>query len=188
MIKHPKCFARLLIPTIALFLFPLAVPCQKPRKVTRPKLQLQLKLGDFRDGLPTHFVILLRNISNQDVSVAETDYVNCRNEVNGTINLHIAINGGEGGSRGCPGDSPEQIEVRAFSWRVLRPGESLQLGKRDLQDGHWPHNNLKTGKYAFWADYIPPKFSESDRVWLRTAGINVPDSELASEYYEFTIK
>jgi hypothetical protein len=183
MIKHRHYFAKLLIPTLALFLFSLAAPCQKPIKETRSKLQLQLKLGEFRDGLPTQFVILLRNISKENVSVPETEYVNCRNLWRGTVNLHVAINGGEGISLGCPGDGlPEQIEVRALSWHVLRPGESLQLGTRDE---HLQLQNLKTGKYAIWADYTPPKFSEADRVWLKTAGINVPQSQLTSRSYEF---
>ena len=50
------------------------------------------------------------------------------------------------------GGSREPIESRALEWRVLQPGESLQIGTRDE---HYKYSSSYKGSFEFWADYAP---------------------------------
>jgi hypothetical protein len=92
----------------------MGAPCQTRAEGTRSKLKLLLNVGEFRDDLPTRFVILLVNISDEEVRVPEIDYVNCRNSSRGTISLQV-IGGGENSSRGCPGGARESRSSRVLS-------------------------------------------------------------------------
>jgi hypothetical protein len=151
-------------------------------------LKLTLEAGELRNGVPDKFIFIFRNVSDHDVRMPPVGP--CSSDVNGWLRLQLDYKylvdeqGSGGGCGGGAGDQPGILEI-AKSWKTLSPGQSLRIkeSRRDMFQ-----NQDCAGKYDFWAEYTPPRFSAAEVESLTKAGIDFPHQELASEHLEFTRK
>jgi hypothetical protein len=81
---------------------------------------------------------------------------------------------------------PTPILIRVMNWKLLHPGESLDLAIVISQWDSIKQFQKYPGTYEFWAEYTPPSFSASDREALDAAGIDYPRLKVSSAH--ITIK
>jgi hypothetical protein len=127
------------------------------------------------------------NRTDRDVRVPIPS-VECGDVPHGTVWLRLSFRSSTPGppevGRGCVKDflySP--ISERINQWKVLHPGERLVLAMvnaRALVPA--------AGSYDYWAHYYPPGVPETDREWLREAGIEYPKEGLDSSHVKFVIR
>lgn len=161
--------------SIAAILFAVAgaISAQHPSSI-KPNLELRLKPGRLKNGIPAGFTFELVNISDHDVYVPKPK-VDCVSSLDGYIWLQLDFTpakfNDKGSGFGCVEDQVglPAIMYRAKAWKLLHPGEAIT----QILDQHQLHFDDKgAGRYAFWAEYHPPTIIPSDQSALRKAGID----------------
>ena len=77
----------------------------------------------------------------------------------------------------------QPILERVKGWKVLGPGESLNLAT--ISDRILAQD---AGSYDYWAYYYPPGMTKGDEEVLQKTGIDYPKKELGSAHVKFVKK
>lgn len=155
---------------------------QNPPALPSVNLELHLQARVSADGIPQALNASIVNVSNHDVHLP-TPSIMCGDVVYGTfrLNLNFKPLGGEESNigSGCFNDySYSPIRNRIKTWKVLRPGESLEL-----MDDRLP--TQVPGSYDYWASYLPPGMPKTDAQLLQNDGIDFPRTSLQSSHVQY---
>ena len=173
---------------VILFPIPLVLPppapVQPPKPASETTLAFRLEPGPMRDGVPSHFDVVLRNVSGHDL-ILPKPAVECSDTLSGAIWVY---------ARFVPADPTRQVRGRGCirdgilvpvldrvkRWQTLHAGESVSFGVV-TPDAYQP------GQYTVWAAYEPAYLSAEDRETLHQAGMEAPADKLETPAVQYRV-
>jgi hypothetical protein len=151
-------------------------------------LELRLEPESVQKNIPKAFTVLIVNKSDHEVRLPMPSFES-GDVRHGTVWLRLNFVPLKRGvlpelqAGGINDFLYQPISERVKGWKVLGPGESLNLetisGRILAQDA---------GSYDYWAYYYPPGMTKGDEEVLQKAGIDYPKKELESAHVKFVKK
>jgi hypothetical protein len=163
--------------------------CQSPSESPPQQsgnLEMRIEPHDFVSSIPQVFFFYLVNTSSHDLRIPRPA-IGCPGGRDGVLLLKTLPLA----NHKCPTGNitlPTPILIRAMNWKLLHPGESLDLAIVISQWDSIKRFQQVPGTYEFWAEYTPPSFSASDREALDAAGIDYPRIKASSAHVTFNKK
>ena len=183
--RMKNCSPALALALIAIWLVPThPITAKTTANHASQSLQIRIRAGDIRGGIPTKFTLTIINKSDHDLVIPEPT-VDCGDLFRGTVSVEVdftprhpspeSIGHGHGCGKGIS-DWPTILD-RIKEWRTLRPGESLVVEESST---NWLFDFDQPGRYKVWGQYEPPEVSPRDREVLRRSGIDFPQVKIIS--------